>query len=129
MNDHKQKKKSMPIREDNQTYNEEEPKTSIVKIKIENSIQVIAKNNTKLVINSIQDGNKLKNEKVDSMERMDAFGNRISKGKGKKQKVSFKDYLTKQRLVQIIDVDKIVYIDDEPKPKDNDNVSCTCFIF
>ena len=129
MNDNKQKRKSIPIRDDKPNNKDEEPISSIFKIKIENSIKVITKNNTKVVINSIQDGNKLKNEKCDLLDRVDAFGNKISKGKGKRQKVSFKDFLTKQRLVEIVDVEKIVYLDDEPKTKENDNVSCTCCIF
>jgi hypothetical protein len=108
----------------------DETTPSIVQIKIENSIQVFTKNNTKVFINNIQDGKKNNTEKNDdSPNRMDAFGNLISKGKGKKQKVSFKDFLTKQKLVEILNVEKITYIDDEPSPKENDNVSCTCLIY
>jgi hypothetical protein len=108
----------------------DETAPSIVQIKIENSIQVFTKNNTKVYISNIQDGKKINTEKNDDHGvRMDAFGNLISKGKGKKQKVSFKDFLTKQKLVEILNVEKITYIDDEPSPKENDNVSCTCLIY
>jgi hypothetical protein len=130
MKESKITKKSNTVKNELLKTIKEETMPSIVQIKIENSIQVITKNNTKVIINNIQDGKKINTEKnEDQQNRIDAFGNLITKGKGKKQKVSFKDFLTKQKLVEIMNVEKITYIDDEPLPKENENVSCTCLIF
>ncbi len=131
MKDSKHKRKSLSLKDDKMhLLNEDEQRPSIVQIKIENSIQVITKNNTKVVINSIPEGLKFINDRnVECVERKDGYGNRIVKGKGKKQRVSFKDLLLKELLVEIVNVDKEIYCEENSKSKENDNVSCMCLIY
>jgi hypothetical protein len=62
--------------------------------------------------------------------RYDSKGNPITRGKFKKQRVTFRDLISKEKLVEFINIPKELNKDnDTSKPKEKDTMSCACLMF
>ena len=87
------------------------------------------KNKNKIKENLIETQSKFLIEKGKEKEniRKDARGNPIQKG-NKKYKVTFKDLISKENLVNTIDIKKYK-ISQYSDLNKNDNVTCSCTIF
>ncbi len=69
-------------------------------------------------------------ETNDVKSRYDVKGNPITRGKNKKQKVTFRDLLGKEKLVDFVNIPKESNKDEEEaKKKEKDSMSCTCRLF
>jgi hypothetical protein len=69
-------------------------------------------------------GSPMKNQ-----NRKDFKGIPITRGKNKKQHITFRDYTGKVNLVDYVDIQSFKNLPEPRKRKDDDNTSCTCSIF
>ena len=63
--------------------------------------------------------------------RYDVKGNPIIRGKHKKQRVTFRDLISKEKLVEFVNIPRESNKDDEASKKneEKDSMSCACLIF
>ena len=68
----------------------------------------------------------------DTKIRYDSKGNAITRGKFRKQRVTFRDLISKEKLVEYVNIPKECNKDKDiakVKEKEKEALSCTCLIF
>lgn len=82
------------------------------------------------------DNGYIKTENDEKKIRKDFKGNQITKGKGKKHHITFKDHITRSHIAEFINIGKVIEDDQSSEKKQkihkiekDESVSCTCLIF